>query len=103
VVVKKGEHGALLFGPDKAFFAAPAFPLADVADPTGAGDSFAGGLAGSLAAGGRTDFAALARGVVRGSVVASFTCEAFGVQRLAALNAAEAEARMAEFRSCTSW
>lgn len=104
VVVKKGEHGALLFGP-KQFFATPAFPLTAVADPTGAGDSFAGGLAGSLVAAGKKtpDFADLARGVVRGSVLASFTCEAFGVQRLAAVTAEEAAARIAEFRNFTSW
>ena len=104
VVVKKGEHGALLFGPDKAFFATPAFPLTGVADPTGAGDSFAGGMAGSIAAaGGTPDFAALARGVVRGSVVASFTCESFGVKRLAAVTKDEAAARVAEFRRFTTW
>ena len=105
VVVKKGEHGALLFGPDKAFFATPAFPLTAVADPTGAGDSFAGGMAGSIAATGkaRPDFSDLARGVVRGSVLASFTCEAFGVQRLAAVTKEEAAARVAEFRRFTTW
>ena len=105
VIVKKGEHGALLFGPDNAFFATPAYPLTDVADPTGAGDSFAGGLAGSLAASGKSgpDFSDLARGVVRGSVLASFTCEAFGVKRLAAVTQEEAAARMADFRRCTSW
>ncbi len=105
VVVKKGEHGAMLFGPDNAFFATPAYPLTDVADPTGAGDSFAGGLAGSLASAGKTapDFSDLARGVVRGSVLASFTCEAFGVKRLAAVTQEESAARMAGFRRCTSW
>ena len=105
VVVKKGEHGAMLFGPDNAFFATPAYPLTDVADPTGAGDSFAGGLAGSLASAGKDtpDFSDLARGVVRGSVLASFTCEAFGVKRLAAVTQEESAARMAEFRRCTSW
>jgi cytidine kinase len=79
VVVKKGEHRALLFGSGK-FFATPAFPLIEVADPTGAGDSFTGGIAGSLAATGKTapDFGDLTRAVVRGSVLASFTCEAFG-------------------------
>jgi len=103
VVVKKGEHGALLFGPGK-FFAAPAYPLTGVEDPTGAGDSFAGGLAGSVAASGRApEFADLAAGVVRGSVLASFTCEAFGVKRIASVSKEEAAARMAEFRGYTSW
>lgn len=105
VVVKKGEHGALLFGPESRFFATPAYPLTAVADPTGAGDSFAGGLAGSLAQSGRAvpEFSDLARGVVRGSVVASFTCEAFGVKRLAAVTKDQAAARMAEFRAATTW
>ncbi len=103
VVVKKGEHGALLFGPGK-FFATPAYPLTGVADPTGAGDSFAGGLAGSVAASGKTpEFADLAAGVVRGSVLASFTCEAFGVKRIASVTKEEAAARMAEFRAYTTW
>ncbi|HWB06382.1 MAG TPA: PfkB family carbohydrate kinase [Verrucomicrobiales bacterium] len=103
VVVKKGEHGALLFGRDK-FFATPAYPLTGVADPTGAGDSFAGGLAGSLAVSGKTPgFADLAAGVVRGSVLASFTCEAFGVKRLASVTKDDAAARMAEFRAYTLW
>ena len=104
VVIKKGEHGAYMFSKDSVFFA-PAYPLEEVFDPTGAGDSFAGGLAGSLAASGNTrpGFSDLARGVVRGSVLASFTCEAFGVKRLAAVTADEAAARVAEFRNCTSW
>ena len=103
VVVKKGEHGALLFGPEGRFFATPAYPLTSVADPTGAGDSFAGGLAGSLAQSGGTAFSDLARGVVRGSVVASFTCEAFGVKRLAAVTKEQAAARVEEFRKATTW
>jgi sugar/nucleoside kinase (ribokinase family) len=102
VVVKKGEHGALLFGRDR-FFATPAYPLHEVADPTGAGDSFAGGLAGSLAGKGTPEFGDLARGVVRGSVLASFTCEAFGVKRLASVTAAEAAERTTAFRECTAW
>jgi sugar/nucleoside kinase (ribokinase family) len=103
VVVKKGEHGALLFGPGR-FFATPAYPLTGVADPTGAGDSFAGGLAGSVAASGKApEFADLAAGVVRGSVLASFTCEAFGVKRIASVTKEEAAARMAEFRAYTTW
>ena len=103
VVVKKGEHGAMLFGANH-FFTTPAYPLTQVADPTGAGDTFAGGLAGSLAALGRApEFADLARGIVHGSVLASFTCESFGVKRLAAVTAAEAAGRTAEFRACTAW
>ena len=104
VVVKKGEHGALLFGRGGSFFATPAFPLTGVADPTGAGDSFAGGLAGHVASLGRAPcFTDLAAGVVRGSVIASFTCEEFGVRRLAVVTAAEATARLDSFRQFTAW
>jgi sugar/nucleoside kinase (ribokinase family) len=103
VVVKKGEHGAMLFG-SSHFFTTPAYPLTHVADPTGAGDTFAGGLAGSLAAADRTpEFKDLANGIVHGSVLASFTCEAFGVKRLAETTSAEAAGRTAEFRACTAW
>lgn len=103
VVVKKGEHGALLFGPDQLFMTC-AYPLHHVADPTGAGDTFAGGMAGYLAALGKSDFsfADLSAAVVYGSVLASFTCEEFGVKRLAALTSAEAATRLAEFRACTT-
>jgi sugar/nucleoside kinase (ribokinase family) len=103
VVVKKGEHGALLFGPDQLFMSC-AYPLKAVADPTGAGDTFAGGMAGHLASLGKTDytFADLSAAVVYGSVLASFTCEEFGVKRLAALTSGEAASRMAEFRAFTT-
>lgn len=103
VVVKKGEHGALLFGPDKLFMTC-AYPLKKVADPTGAGDTFAGGIAGYLAALGKAEFSFsdLSSAVVYGSVLASFTCEEFGVKRLAALTKDEANARLAEFRACTT-
>ncbi|MDB6070720.1 MAG: Ribokinase [Verrucomicrobiales bacterium] len=103
VVVKKGEHGAILFGPDQLFMTC-AYPLRAVADPTGAGDTFAGGMAGYLAGLGRKDFsfADLSNAVVYGSVLASFTCEEFGVKRLAALTRDEAEARLSEFKACTT-
>lgn len=103
VVVKKGEHGALLFGPDQLFMTC-AYPLRAVADPTGAGDTFAGGMAGYLAGLGRSEFSFsdLSNAVVYGSVLASFTCEEFGVKRLAALTKDEADARMAEFKACTT-
>lgn len=104
VVVKKGEHGALLFGPGE-FFSTCAYPLQKVADPTGAGDTFAGGMAGHLAALGSSEFTFgdLARSVVYGSVLASFTCEEFGVKRLGTLTADEAAGRLAEFRSYTTF
>lgn len=102
VVIKKGEHGAILFGPDQLFMTC-AYPLHHVADPTGAGDTFAGGMAGHLASLGKADFSFsdLSSAVVYGSVLASFTCEEFGVNRLAALTNEEAAARLAEFRACT--
>ncbi len=103
VVVKKGEHGALLFGPDRLFMTC-AYPLHHVEDPTGAGDTFAGGIAGYLASLGKSafSFGDLSSAVVYGSVLASFTCEEFGVKRLAALTHAEATTRLAEFRACTT-
>jgi sugar/nucleoside kinase (ribokinase family) len=86
--VKKGEHGCLLFG-EEDVFSAPAYPLADVVDPTGAGDSFAGGFMGCIAKEGSTGTATLRRAVVHGSVVASFTCEKFGPDRLAEIGETE--------------
>src|SRR5215831_2699518 len=81
VIVKRGEHGALLFD-DAGIFAAPAFPLREVRDPTGAGDSFAGGLMGALASAGSVDTDSLRRAMIYGSVLASFCVERFGLDRL---------------------
>ncbi len=81
VVIKRGEHGALLASREE-FFAAPAFPLLDVRDPTGAGDSFAGGLAGLLARLGKMTWDNLRRAVVVGTVMSSYCCEDFGLRRL---------------------
>lgn len=83
VAIKKGEHGCLLFGKD-AFFSCPAYPLEDIHDPTGAGDTFAGGLAGYLSAedGGEITFDRLRRAVVHGSVLASYNVEQFSLERL---------------------
>jgi sugar/nucleoside kinase (ribokinase family) len=100
LVVKKGEHGALLFeGED--YFAAPAFPLGLVKDPTGAGDAFAGGFVGHLAMSGRGDSAALRQAVIFGSVLASFTVEDFGVRRLRTLTRAEVDQRYRAFERLT--
>ena len=100
--VKKGEHGAMLFGDDSAgeFFSCPSFPVADLHDPTGAGDCFAGGLVGHLARAEETDitFADLRQAVVYGSAMASFCVEAFSLDRLRKLRPAEIEARYAEFQ-----
>lgn len=96
LIIKKGEHGALLFHHDEVFFA-PALPLEEVFDPTGAGDSFAGGFIGYLA---RTDdisFENLKRALIYGSVMASFCVEKFGVERLVGLSETEINERLAEF------
>ena len=97
ILVKRGEHGSVLFSED-GILLMPAYPLEDVVDPTGAGDSFAGGLMGRLAAGGRVSTAAIARAMLYGSVVASFNVEAFSLERLGALSPAAIEERAALFR-----
>ena len=96
VVVKRGEYGALLLD-NGAFFVVPAYPLEAVFDPTGAGDTFAGGLMGYLAFRDRTDAATMRRAMVYGSVMASFTVEDFSLNRLARLDAREIDRRYAEF------
>jgi sugar/nucleoside kinase (ribokinase family) len=95
-VIKKGAHGALLVTAD-GVTAMPAYPSEAVVDPTGAGDSFAGGMLGYLAAEGRFDYAALRRALIRGTVAASFTIEDFSVKRLRALSDGELQGRIAEF------
>ena len=97
VVIKRGEHGALLFD-ETGVFSAPGFPLRNVVDPTGAGDSFAGGFMGELARAGTLDHDTLRRAVIAGSVLASFCCESFGLDRLRTLGSAEIDARTREFR-----
>ena len=96
IVIKKGEHGALLFEGDRVFFA-PALPLAEVYDPTGAGDTFAGGFMGYIA---RTDdlsFENMKRAVIYGSAMASFCVEKFSVERLKELSNKEINKRIAQF------
>jgi sugar/nucleoside kinase (ribokinase family) len=102
VIVKKGEHGAVLFSDDSVFFA-PGYPLEQVWDPTGAGDAFAGGLMGHLAQCGQTDAATLRRAVVYGSVLGSFAVERFSTERLRDLEPAEVEERVRDFREMTSF
>jgi sugar/nucleoside kinase (ribokinase family) len=97
LVVKRGEHGALFFSGAEVF-AASAYPLADVYDPTGAGDSFAGGFMGYLARTGRDDPEAMRRAIVVGSVMASFAVEQFSLDRFRALRGPEIRDRYAEFR-----
>jgi sugar/nucleoside kinase (ribokinase family) len=98
VVVKRGEYGSLFFSGEEVF-AASAVPLASVFDPTGAGDSFAGGFMGYLARSGREDHATMRRAIVLGSVLASFTVEQFSLDRLRTLTPEEIRARYAEART----
>ena len=102
LIVKKGEHGALLFQDNKVFFA-PALPLEDVIDPTGAGDTFAGGFIGYLAQTDDVSFDNLKRAIIVGSAMASFACEKFGTQRLLELSEADVSARVKEFVSLTDF
>lgn len=102
VLIKRGEYGVLQFS-DSAVFATPAYPLEEVFDPTGAGDSFAGGLMGQLARTGDLTQGSLRRAIVYGSVVASFTVEDFGVKRLAGLTLPEIEERYQRFVELTDF
>jgi len=97
LIIKKGEHGALLFGEENQIFFCPALPLEEVFDPTGAGDTFAGGFVGYLASLGRTDFDAMKSAVVYGSAMASFCVEKFGTERVASLTMDELKERLALF------
>jgi sugar/nucleoside kinase (ribokinase family) len=96
VVIKKGEHGALLFEGENIFYA-PALPLAEVFDPTGAGDTFAGGLMGYLAMTGEVSFDNIKRAIIYGSAMASFCVEKFSTERLLSLSKAEIDERIQKF------
>jgi sugar/nucleoside kinase (ribokinase family) len=100
VVVKRGEYGALFFSGDEVF-AASAYPLPELFDPTGAGDSFAGGFMGYLARSGEDDHATMRRAIVLGGVLASFAVERFSLERLRTLGTEEIRSRYAEFRRLT--
>lgn len=102
LIVKKGGHGAILFGESTTFFA-PAYPLATLVDPTGAGDSFAGGFMGYLDKVQDFSDAAMRKGIIYGSVLGSFACEAFGFDRFQKLKAEEIEQRFLEFRNMMSF
>jgi sugar/nucleoside kinase (ribokinase family) len=102
VLIKKGEHGAFMFTPDSVFFA-PAYPLETVFDPTGAGDSFAGGFIGSLAASGDLSDRAMRRAVVVGSAMGSFACEKFSNTRLLEITRADIDKRVQEFRELVAF
>jgi sugar/nucleoside kinase (ribokinase family) len=102
VVVKKGEHGAILFGPDWMFFV-PGFPLEVIFDPTGAGDSFAGGFVGYMASVDSQEPDDLRRAMVYGSVMGSFAVESFSIDRFRSLDEKEILHRMMEFREMTAF
>ena len=102
LIIKKGEHGALLFDQKMNTFFAPALPLEEVFDPTGAGDTFAGGFIGYLAKTGDISFENMKRAVVWGSGMASFTVEKFGTERVADLTTAEINARLEMFKELVS-
>lgn len=96
LIIKKGEHGALLFHEDKMFFA-PALPLEEVFDPTGAGDTFAGGFMGYIASTGDVSFDNMKRAIINGSALASFCVEEFGTERLLNITGEDLEERIEEF------
>ena len=102
VVIKKGEHGALIFYKDEMFYA-PAMPLADVFDPTGAGDTFAGGFTGYLAKTGDYSFESMKRAIIYGSCLASFCVEKFGTQRMEHLTKKEIDLRLQKFKGLTQY
>ena len=102
VVIKKGEHGALLFHDDKMFFA-PALPLEEVFDPTGAGDTFAGGFSGYLAKTEDYSFKNMKNAIIYGSNLASFCVEKFGTERMESLDKKEVEERLEQFKKLTQF
>ena len=102
VIIKKGEHGAYMFSESSVFFA-PAYPLEEVFDPTGAGDSFAGGFMGYLARTGRSDEAAMRRAVVYGSTLGSFAVEKFSIDRLLEIHRVDIARRLEGFRKLVAF
>lgn len=102
LIIKKGEHGALLFHGENVFFA-PALPLEDVFDPTGAGDTFAGGFMGYIAATDDTSFENMKRAIIAGSALASFSVEKFGTERLTEISGKDMDERMQQFVTLTNF
>jgi sugar/nucleoside kinase (ribokinase family) len=100
VIIKKGSHGSILSGP-KGFFICPAYPLHCVVDPTGAGDSFVGGMIGYLATAKGSIDDHIRRGMIYGSVVASFCCEGFGLMRTTRIKRADIDRRVKELEKLT--
>jgi len=103
LIIKKGEHGALLFDKNNRIFSAPALPLEEVFDPTGAGDTFAGGFMGYLSSQDEITWESMKKGVIVGSAMASFTVEKFGIERIKDLKHKEIEERINQFREMTSF
>jgi sugar/nucleoside kinase (ribokinase family) len=102
LVIKRGEHGAMLFS-DQGMFSAPGFPLEQVLDPTGAGDSFAGGMMGLLARKGSIDLASIKQAIIMGSVIASYAVQDFSIDRLRRLTPEEIRVRFAEYKALTDF
>ena len=102
LIIKKGEHGALLFGDNNIFYA-PALPLEEVFDPTGAGDTFAGGFVGYLSSCDTIDWEAMKKAIIVGSAMASFTVEKFGIEKLIDLDKTQIEERINEFKNLVSF
>jgi len=102
LIIKKGEHGALLFGEGK-IFSAPALPLEEVFDPTGAGDTFAGGFIGYMAKAGEVNFTNMKNAIIFGSALASFCVEKFGTEKILNLTREEISARVSEFVSLSKF
>lgn len=102
LIIKKGEHGALLFNEDKVFFA-PALPLEEVFDPTGAGDTFAGGFMGYISSTDDTSFENMKRAIIHGSAMASFCVEKFGTEKLLEITKEEVEKRIDQFVALSSF
>ena len=102
LIIKKGEHGAMLFGENNIFYA-PALPLEEVFDPTGAGDTFAGGFVGHLSSCDTIDWEAMKKAIIVGSAMASFTVEKFGIQKLIEIDKSQIEERINEFKNLVSF
>ena len=102
LIIKKGEHGALLFHKENIFFA-PALPLAEVFDPTGAGDTFAGGMMGYLAKTDNISFENMKKAIIHGSAMASFCVEKFSIDRLKELNSDQINSRLKQFEELVKY
>ena len=102
LIIKKGEHGALLFGDNNIFYA-PALPLEEVFDPTGAGDTFAGGFVGHLSSCDIINWEAMKRAIIVGSAMASFTVEKFGIEKLIELDKSQIDKRINEFKNLVNF